>query len=114
MKLAGRLTWTASVAIVALVALLAIPKLSTTRALTIWVVIATGLVLLLIIRHSRERGGPEPPSRFEQALRGRKPAVSQPERHNLPLAFSVASHRATRATCPAPSQSDLWPSVLRG
>jgi hypothetical protein len=78
-RLAGRLAWTASLAVVVLVTLLAIPKLSTTRAVAIWVVVATALVLVAIIRHSRERGGPETPSRFEQALRGRKPAVSQPE-----------------------------------
>lgn len=66
-------------AIVVLVILLAIPKLSTGRAVAIWVVVATALVLLAIIRHSREYGGPEPASRFEQALRGRKPAASQPE-----------------------------------
>ena len=69
MKIAGRLAWTASVAIIALVALLAIPKLSTTRAIAIWVVVATGLVLLAIIRHSRERGGPEPPAKQEQCPR---------------------------------------------
>lgn len=79
MRLAGRLAWTAPVAIVVLVALLAIRKLSTTRAIAIWVVVAAALVLVAIIRHSRERGGPEPASRFEQALRGRKPAASQPE-----------------------------------
>ena len=55
MKTAGRLAWTASFAIVALVALLAIPKLSPTRAHAIGVVVTTGLVLVLIIRHSRER-----------------------------------------------------------
>jgi hypothetical protein len=77
--LAGRLAWAAPLAIVVLVALLAIRKLSTNRALGIWVVVATALVLLAIVRHARERGGPEPPSRFEQALRERKPAASQPE-----------------------------------
>jgi len=77
--LTGRLARTAPLAIVVLVTLLAIPTLSTTRAVAIWVVVAAALVLLAIIRHSRERGGPQSASRFEQALRGRKPAVSQPE-----------------------------------
>ena len=46
-----------------------------------------------------------------------KKIVSEPfplsppsKRHKQPLAFSVASHRATCATCPFPCESDLWPS----
>ena len=80
MKLAGRLAWTALVAIVVLVVLLAIPKLSTTRALAIWVVRRSRRSSSSRSSgSSRERGGPEPASRFEQALRGRKPTASQPE-----------------------------------
>jgi hypothetical protein len=33
--------------------------------------------------------------------------------HKQPLAFSVAGHRATCATCPFPFESDIWPSVFR-
>jgi hypothetical protein len=79
MKISGRLGWTVTLAVIALVALLAPPKLSTSRALAIWLVIVTALVLVALIRKSRESGGPEPASRFEQALRKRKPATAPPE-----------------------------------
>ena len=79
MKLAGRVSRTALVAIVALVALLWAPHLPTPRALAIWVVLVTGLVLVQLIRHSRERGGPPTASRFEEALRGGKARALQPE-----------------------------------
>jgi hypothetical protein len=78
-KLAGRLARTAPLAIIVLVGLLAIPKLSTARAVAIWLVVTTALVLLAIIRDSGEFGGTEPASRFEQALHRQKPAASQPE-----------------------------------
>jgi len=78
-KLVGRFTKTALAAAVALVVLLVIPRLSTPRALGIWVVLVTGLVLVTLIRHSRESGEPEPASRFERALRARKPPTAQPE-----------------------------------
>src|ERR1017187_5156386 len=35
------------------------------------------------------------------------------KRHKQPLAFSVAGHRATCATCPVSFESDLWPPVFR-
>ncbi|HKN63742.1 MAG TPA: hypothetical protein VJV76_05355 [Gaiellaceae bacterium] len=79
MRLGGRLGWTIALAVIALVALLAPPKLATSRALAIWLVIVAALVLVALIRESRERAGPIPPSRFEQALRRRKPATAQPE-----------------------------------
>jgi hypothetical protein len=78
-RLAGRLAWSCVLALAALVGLLAIHRLPTTRGLAIWVVLVTALVLLLLIRHSREYGGPEPASRFEEALRARKSAATQPE-----------------------------------
>ena len=79
MRLAGRFGWAATLAAVALVALLSAPRLSTSRALAIWVVIATALALVALVRHAHARGGPEPASRFEQALRKPKPASAQPE-----------------------------------
>ena len=79
MTLVGPLVRLALAAIVALVVLLWTPKLSTPRALAIWVVLATALFLLSLIRHSREHDGPERASRFEQALRRRKPTSLQPE-----------------------------------
>jgi hypothetical protein len=63
-------------ATVALVVLLAIPPLSTSRALGIWVVIVTALALLVLVRGSR--GRKEPVSRFEAALRRRTPRASEP------------------------------------
>jgi hypothetical protein len=78
-RFAGRFARTSIVATIALVTLLAIPKLSTSRALAIWVVLVTALVLLGLLRHSRERGGPASARRFEQALRARKRGASQPE-----------------------------------
>jgi hypothetical protein len=77
-RLAGRFARFGIVATVALVTLLAIPRLSTARALAIWVVIVTALVLLALIRHSRGHDGTEPAQRFDQALRGQKPTTSQP------------------------------------
>jgi hypothetical protein len=78
-RLTGRLAWTSIVAAVALVVLLAIHKLSTSRALAIWVVLVAALVLVALVRHSRQDDEEEPARRFEAALRRRKPATSAPE-----------------------------------
>ena len=65
-------------ATIALVVLLSIRRLPTSRALAIWVVLVTALVLLVLLRQSRQRG-PRPAGRFEQALQRRRPAAaSQP------------------------------------
>ena len=79
MKIDGRVGWTVTLAVIALVALLAPPNLPTSRALAIWLVIVTALALAALLRYSRARGGPVPASRFEQALRKRKPTTAQPE-----------------------------------
>ncbi len=79
MRLAGRLGWASFLAAVVLVVLLAIPKLSTSRALAIWVVVVAVFALVVLIRHSRADAGPRPARRFESALRGREAADSQPE-----------------------------------
>ena len=79
MRLAGRFGWAAFLATVVLVVLLAIPKLSTSRALAIWVVVAAAFVLAVLIRHSRAHAASQPPRRFEWALRNRKPATPPPE-----------------------------------
>jgi hypothetical protein len=76
MKLARRLAWPVIVSTIALVALLAVPALPTARALAVWVVFVTALVLLLLV--GRSPAAPETAPRFERALRGRKPPVSQP------------------------------------
>jgi len=75
-RLARRLLAPAIVATVALVVLLAVRPLSTSRALGIWVVIVAALALLLLVRHSR--GGERHVHRFEAALRGRTPTPSEP------------------------------------
>jgi len=78
-RLAWRLARSLIPATVVLVVLLSVPKVSTARALAISIVLVAALVLFALIRHSREREGPEPASRFEQALRRRKPTSAQPE-----------------------------------
>ena len=79
MRLAGRVAWSCVLALGALAGLLAIHRLPTARGLAIWVVLVTALVLILLIRQSREYGGPAPASGFEAALRARKPPETQPE-----------------------------------
>jgi hypothetical protein len=78
MRLAGRLARTSVVAAAALILLLAIPPLSTSRALAVWVVLVAAFVLVVFVRHARAQRGPAPARRFEDALRVRKPAASQP------------------------------------
>jgi hypothetical protein len=100
-KLAGRLAKTAVAAVVALVVLLVIPRLSTPRALEIWVVLVTALVLVMLIRHSREAGEPGPAGRFEQTLRERKRGTAQPEEllrmdRELVLGSADADHAQRR------------------
>jgi hypothetical protein len=56
-------------ATVALGVLLALPPLTTTRALAIWVVLVASIALLLLVRESR---GPSHSSRFEAALQRRE------------------------------------------
>jgi hypothetical protein len=73
-KLAGWLTVPVLTAIAALVVLLALRPLSTSRALAIWLVLVTGLALVLLVRHSGT-GGERRRGRFEAALRG-KPATT--------------------------------------
>jgi hypothetical protein len=77
-KRAGWLARPAIPATIALVALLAVPQLSTSRALAIWVVLVAALVLVVLLRRSRRLGRPEQAPRFDDALRERKPPASQP------------------------------------
>ena len=79
MRLAGRFGWPGVAAVILLVVLLSLPQLPTARALSIWVVFATALVLVVLTRRPREQRWPAPASRFEQALRRRKPLTPQPE-----------------------------------
>ena len=115
MSLLRRLVVPVVAATVALVALLALKPLSTSRALAIWVVIVTGMALLGLVRHSRRQAGGRSTSRFEAALRPRTRAATEPVEllrmqrelelgiagagyaHNrlLPLLRGVASSRLT-------------------
>ncbi|HEY2311868.1 MAG TPA: hypothetical protein VGH46_12240 [Gaiellaceae bacterium] len=79
MRLAGRLAWAAILATVVLVVLLGIPKLSTSRALAIWIVVVAAFLLVVLIRHSRAVDEWHPSRRFESALRDRKSATPPPE-----------------------------------
>jgi hypothetical protein len=78
-RLARRFSWPGAAAVVGLVVLLSLPQIPTSRALGIWVVIATAIVLLVLERHAGDSPWPKPAPRFEQALRRRKPRSSQPE-----------------------------------
>ena len=77
MSLRRRLTAPVSVATVALVILLAVRALSTSRALAIWVVLVAAIALLVLVRDSG-RGRPRRAGRFEAALRRPQPSGSQP------------------------------------
>jgi hypothetical protein len=78
-RLARRFGWPSVAAMVVLLVLLALPQLPTSRALGIWVVFVTAIVLAVLNRHAGDRLWPAPPPRFEQVLRGRKRAAAQPE-----------------------------------
>ena len=79
MRLRWRFARTGLIALAALIVLLAIPKLSTPRALAIWVVLTTALVLLTLIQHRSGHASSRPASRFEATLRSRKPPPREPE-----------------------------------
>jgi hypothetical protein len=75
-SIARRLVVPVVIATVALVILLALRTLSTSRALGIWVVLVAALALLLLVRHSRSVVRHAP--RFEAALRRQRPTGSEP------------------------------------
>ena len=79
MRLALRFDLSAVALAILLVLLLSLPQIPTSRALGVWVVVATALILYVLNRHAGDRVWPVPPPRFEQALRGRKPEPSPPE-----------------------------------
>ena len=101
MTLAGRLAWASAFAAIVLAGLLSASKLSTSRAIAIWIVLLTALALMVLLRHSRARRGQEPASRFEQAFRKRKPPTAQPEEllrmeRELLLGIADADHAHRR------------------
>lgn len=78
MRLRWRFARTGLIALVALIVLLAIPKLSTPRAVAIWVVLATGLVLVTLVQDRRGPGWSRAASGFEATLRSKKPPPREP------------------------------------
>ena len=95
MSFRRRLTVPLLVATGALVILLALRQLSTSRALAIWVVLIAAMVLLLLVRHSRDSGPAR--TRFEAALRQRAAKLPQPVEllrmeRDLELGIAGAGH----------------------
>jgi hypothetical protein len=96
---ARRLTMPALAATVALVVLLALPAVSTSRALAIWIVIVTAMALVLLVRHSRS--GVQQRSHFEAAVRGSPAKTSEPAEllrmeRELELGIAGAAHAQLR------------------
>jgi hypothetical protein len=97
MSPARRLVLPAAVAAVALLVLLAVPPLSTSRAVAIWVVLVAGIALLLLVRHSRDSGRAPHAARFEAALRRRPAPPPEPVEllrmeRDIELGIAGASH----------------------
>jgi hypothetical protein len=95
MSLRRRLTMPMLAATAALVVLLAIRPLSTSRALAIWVVLVAAIALLLLVRHSR--GSRDARPRFETALRRQPAAPPEPVEllrmeRDLELGIAGAAH----------------------
>ena len=63
---------------IALVVLLALKPLPTSRALAIWIVLLTAIVLTGLVRRTGDGDAPPKARRFEDALRARKPVPKQP------------------------------------
>lgn len=83
----------------ALVVLLALSALSTSRALAIWIVLVAALVLLLLVRQSRDVRGVR--TRFEAALRRTTAAAPRPVEllrveRDLELGIAGAGHARHR------------------
>jgi hypothetical protein len=100
-KLVRQLTLPAVVAAVVLLALLALRPLATPRALAIWIVVVTAIVLLVLVRHSRGGHRLQHTGRFEATLRGRKEAPQPPVdllrmERELELGIADATHAHRR------------------
>jgi hypothetical protein len=91
---ARRLTVPVVTATVALVILLALKPVSTSRAFAIWVVLVAGIALLFLVRHSRVPHR----SRFEAAFRSREaPAAEQVELERMERELVLGSADALYA-----------------
>ena len=80
----------------ALIVLLALPPLSTSRALAIWAVLVAAIALIVVVRHSQQSALPHG-RRFEDALRGRAATTPQPvelmrAERDLELGIAGAAH----------------------
>jgi len=98
-SLGRRLTTTVLAATAALVVLLALRPLSTSRALAIWVVLVAAMVLLLLVQQSRDRRGTR--TRFEAVLRCPRASTPQPVEllrveRELELGIAGAAHAHRR------------------
>jgi hypothetical protein len=97
MSVAQKLVAPAILAALALVVLLALPPLSTSRALAIWAVLVATIALIVLVRQSHGSGAPQHSRRFEAALRGRKAETPQPVEllrveRDLELGIAGAAH----------------------
>jgi hypothetical protein len=82
----------------ALIVLLALPPVSTSRALAIWAVVVAAIALVLLVRHSHESAALQRAPRFEAALRGRPvkpppPVELMRAERDLELGIAGAHHR---------------------
>jgi hypothetical protein len=81
----------------ALIVLLALPPVSTSRALAIWAVVVAAIALVLLVRHSHESAALQRAPRFEAALRGRPvkpppPVELMRAERDLELGIAGAAH----------------------
>ena len=73
-----KLIWPVACLTLALVVLLALRPLSTSRALAIWIVLAAAVALVALVRGIRDGDGAPRDRRFEAALRARKQPAPEP------------------------------------
>ena len=101
MRIARQLAMPAALATVALVVLLAVRPLSTSRAFAIWTLLVAALALAALLRLSRGNGGPRHERRFEAALQGRTEVTPKPVEllrmeRELVLGIAEAAHAHRR------------------
>ena len=101
MRLARQIAVLVAVATVALVVLLALRPLSTSRAFAIWTVLVAAMALAVLVRASRRSGGPQQARRFESALSARPEEAPQPMElvrmeRELMLGMADAAHAHRR------------------
>jgi hypothetical protein len=100
-RLARALALPVLLATVALVALLAVRPLSTSRALAIWLVLVAGIALVALLRRVPHADAPRRARRFEAALRRRKAVASASAElvrmeRELELGIASAAHADRR------------------